>query len=672
MEIDLLGRLNKIRLPVTNSMSPLFEAIINSIHAIEENGGNGQIDVYVEREKSQRTIDDGQSSVASHPISGFRVRDNGVGFTKKNFDSFETSDTTLKVSKGGKGVGRFLWLKAFEEVRVESVFSEGDKWRLRSFEFRATKRGVENASLKETHEVGSRTDVHLSGFLEKYRDQAPKTAATIGRHIIEHCMEYFVFGKVPTFFLHDDDEGDKYDLRRMFNKEILLGKSNVDIVVKGKKFHVTHVRTSATTDSENRICYCAHGCAVKVEGLKSKIPNLQRATLCDEAGTQFYYLGLVSGKYLDDRVNSERTRFDLFDELHLNMPDEVGWEELAQASVDSAKQYLSPFTGPIQKEKEERIRNYVQQSAPQYRPLLKHRGQELDSIPPNLKDAELDVELYRRSHKYDIELREIAGKLLSKKDDDQDYSELKKYFGKFIEEWNEQGISKLAQYIVHRKSTLAFFEQRLRVRDDGKYPLEDSVHKIVFPLRSTSDDVPADGMNLWIIDEKLAYHYYLASDKYLDQIEEFKIDHHDRPDILIFNNPIAFAESGPTFSSIVVIEFKRPMRNDYQDSDPAKNPISQVYQYIREIRSGTKNDRHGRPITVFENTRFYAYIICDLTKSLRTLAEDAGMIPSPDSQGYFFFNRNLNTFVEIMSFDKLLDDAKKRNASLFDKLNIQG
>ncbi len=46
------------------------------------------------------------------------------------------------------------------------------------------------------------------------------------------------------------------------------------------------------------------------------------------------------------------------------------------------------------------------------------------------------------------------------------------------------------------------------------------------------------------------------------------------------------------------------------------------------------------------------------------------MIPSPDSQGYFFFNRNLNTFVEIMSFDKLLEDAKKRNAALFDKLHI--
>ena len=75
------------------------------------------------------------------------------------------------------------------------------------------------------------------------------------------------------------------------------------------------------------------------------------------------------------------------------------------------KAYLSPFTEPIQKEKEERIRNYVQESAPQYRPLLKHRSKELDTIPPNLKDAELDVELYRRSHEYDIELKETASKL---------------------------------------------------------------------------------------------------------------------------------------------------------------------------------------------------------------------------------------------------------------------
>ncbi len=54
MEIDLIGRLNKIKLPVTNAMNPLFEAIINSIHAIEEIGGKGQIDIFIGARKHKR------------------------------------------------------------------------------------------------------------------------------------------------------------------------------------------------------------------------------------------------------------------------------------------------------------------------------------------------------------------------------------------------------------------------------------------------------------------------------------------------------------------------------------------------------------------------------------------------------------------------------------------
>ena len=159
MEIDLIGRLNKIKLPVTNAMNPLFEAIINSIHAIEETDGKGQIDVYIERENTQTTIKDDHSSVASNPISGFRVQDTGIGFTKKNFDAFQTSDTTLKVAKGGKGVGRFLWLKAFDCVHIESVFKDSDKWQRRSFDFRATKRGIEKVHLEDADTNENRTEV---------------------------------------------------------------------------------------------------------------------------------------------------------------------------------------------------------------------------------------------------------------------------------------------------------------------------------------------------------------------------------------------------------------------------------------------------------------------------------------------------------------------------------
>ncbi len=114
----------------------------------------------------------------------------------------------------------------------------------------------------------------------------------------------------------------------------------------------------------------------------------------------------------------------------------------------------------------------------------------------------------------------------------------------FLQEWNELGMAKLAKHVVHRKATLSFLEASLGSGQDGKYKLENAVHRIVFPLKKTSDDVKPDQMNLWILDEKLAYHYYLASDiPFTDMGEVVEINSGDRPDLLIFHGPSVFADS---------------------------------------------------------------------------------------------------------------------------------
>jgi hypothetical protein len=174
-------------------------------------------------------------------------------------------------------------------------------------------------------------------------------------------------------------------------------------------------------------------------------------------------------------------------------------------------------------------------------------------------------------------------------------------------------------------------------------------------------------MNLWILDEKLAYHYYLASDKRFDQVEAVDIKSADRPDIIIFNNPSVFVDSGAPFQSIVLIEFKRPARDDYDDEE---NPITQVFNYVRKLKAGEAKDRKGRPITIPPTTPIYAHIVCDLTPSLHQHAENATLKPTPDGHGYFGNNPGLGVYVEIVSFDKLIDDAKRRNAVLFEKLGL--
>ena len=140
-----------------------------------------------------------------------------------------------------------------------------------------------------------------------------------------------------------------------------------------------------------------------------------------------------------------------------------------------------------------------------------------------------------------------------------------------------------------------------------------------------------------------------------------------RPDIIIFDCPFALVEDESPFKSVVIIEFKKPGRAEYGKD---KNPIDQVYDYVRQVKEGKAKDKDGRLINVSENTPFYAYIMCDLVPKIRKLAENADLTKTPDNMGYFGYNKSLATYVEIISFDKLAQDSKKRNKILFDKLLI--
>ena len=61
-------------------------------------------------------------------------------------------------------------------------------------------------------------------------------------------------------------------------------------------------------------------------------------------------------------------------------------------------------------------------------------------------------------------------------------------------------------------------------------------------------------------------------------------------------------------------------------------------------------------------------MIADLTNSLKIDAENAGLIKTPDGEGYFGYNQPRGAYIEVISYDKLVRDARKRNQILFDKL----
>lgn len=53
---------------------------------------------------------------------------------------------------------------------------------------------------------------------------------------------------------------------------------------------------------------------------------------------------------------------------------------------------------------------------------------------------------------------------------------------------------------------------------------------------------------------------------------------------------------------------------------------------------------------------------------MREAAENASLMMTPDREGYFGYNQTRGAYIEVISYDKLVKDAKQRNQILFDKL----
>lgn len=116
IQTNLAGRIRNTTLPRSKALLPLFEAIVNSIHSIEEANlppDKGIIEMEILREPYQGPLrfENGAASRNSDSqgeISGFKITDNGIGFTDENMRSFETLDSEHKVKKGCRGIGRLL------------------------------------------------------------------------------------------------------------------------------------------------------------------------------------------------------------------------------------------------------------------------------------------------------------------------------------------------------------------------------------------------------------------------------------------------------------------------------------------------------------------------------------------------------------------------------------
>lgn len=671
MTLDLRGRVQNLPLPQTRPLLPLFEAVVNSIQSVAAANPSAGF-VWIELERIEELH---QEPSATAPIRAFRVIDNGEGFNTRNFDSFCRSDSRQKIKLGGKGVGRMLWLKAFDRVEVTSTYEESGEHRKRSFLFMLADENcvVDHEDSEVTDDAPMRTVVYMQGFKQPYFEKCPRKVELVAAKVLEHCVLLLLSPTAPKVKIRDMATGQIISLNDMLEAEYRERIEREDISVSGEPFTLIHMRFPIKHSKVHSLHYFAHQREVQHEPLSKFIPALH-APLRDGTG-EFVWWTFVFGNYLDRHVDSERCTFsfpkDRDEEPELEgIGNVVTLSDIREKAVEMTKPRLESLLAPQRVKSRERVEQYIEQQGPEYRFVLHHAPGVVDSIPADASDAAIDSALHGARFRIEREAREEFIKL---NEDVDDSAELISRETRVLATLTEIGKSDLVKYVVHRKVVLEALKRRLERRHDDAYSFESEVHRIICPMKLSTEEIPDDFQNLWVIDERLPFHRYLGSDRTLDGAQPLPVHQDVAPDLMA-----AFLPTGPmpftdhqeelaAYASVMVVEFKRPLRAAYGRDD---NPVLQMIDYIQRIRAGKARDGHGRPINVSPQTRYEAFLICDITEPIKDRLAGHDLAPTSDGSSYRGYIRTLNLNIEVIPYATLLSNARKRNRAFFAKLGI--
>ena len=133
----------------------------------------------------------------------------------------------------------------------------------------------------------------------------------------------------------------------------------------------------------------------------------------DDAGESFVYLAVVTGEYLNQRVNPARTDFVLSEQevddlAHENantdlFDDEIRRSEIREGVLEFVQDDLSGIIKSINEVKLKKIESYIESDAPHYRILLKRYPEFIDRIPRDGTRNEIEFALHRELHAIEVE-----------------------------------------------------------------------------------------------------------------------------------------------------------------------------------------------------------------------------------------------------------------------------
>lgn len=663
LKSNLVKRIDRLPKPTNaaDAMQPLFEAVSNAIHSTQDRfqdqvSAKGNIFVYIipETKKNPTRIE---------------VKDNGLGLNFKNYDAFTTTDTDNKITRGGKGVGRLLWLDCFENITVKSVYIDDNILKYRKFKF-VLSRDNQIQSYEEGLATENENDIgvfiEFEGLRDNgYRAKFPARTAYIFQHFISHFLPTFIGARSPTITVNCAGEIHRYpeEISSIIYRQEKIENIKSDIYGQ-LTFTMMECNKIASSDLQGHhfVHFIAHDRTVHSQKIDGKL-----GLKCFGEGNDRVFHGILTGDFLDTNVNQERTKFQFEDVILDRIVNEV--------CIPHIENFLEDPLADLEQDQRTRVRAITESYPSVAFGTVEELQQKLPSGELN-DDAiygHLSRERYRRDRRQAEKIRDVLQRLKDPSVNIRSFSDAIQEAGKVIEDAEQKS---LTEYIVRRKVVLDFIEILLeKVRDstrDSSYQREELLHSFICPLRintlpSGEKKVVASASHeLWIVDERLTFAKYFSSDMEFSKLST-AIESTERPDILIFDHIHGLRQTDDT-SRVMLVEFKHPGRKQYRDDE---NPQQQVEGYIRKLLAGGKVDVKGRPIQIRQDTVFYCFIIADIVGKLDdwTYSWDR----TADGRGRFYQPRSgFKGTIELISWDTLISDAKERNQAFFDRAGISG
>jgi hypothetical protein len=491
MRGDVLNRVKRLPKPskVAEALQPLFEAVSNAAHAVEE----AFLTIWIQKGCIVVTI----KNLKNHAKFEAIVSDNGVGLNGTRFNAFCTTDTPFKIDRGGKGVGRLLWLDAFESTEIKSTYKESGKVFRRSFRFQLDAR--DQIVDEHVEELPSTTDEHGTIVTFRgirgtaYQKHFPSQAASVVRHFGSHFFADFILGKSASIGLSVDGVTAVFpeDVRDLLVEDRGIEEiPSDDFGALQLASFICKKEASADFDGTHQLHYVANGRTVT----SRKIDGLLGIGRFGEDENLIYH-GCVSGAFLDERVNQERTNFN-FDE---KVAEEIAKLCANHARSNALKTEIDGFDGGRLKTMESFLQEYPSFQFEDAAELLKR-------TPKNAIKAEQFAQaLIPTRIRRDEERRNRVQRIVSTLESDSVPENFAESVRQAANEVQAEEQRQLTEYVLRRKMVLDVMEVLIRrvrekVSKEGSatkeqkaddFHLEQTLHQFICPMKVRGDDPSA-------------------------------------------------------------------------------------------------------------------------------------------------------------------------------------